>query len=143
MTIHFWTARFRDATTEAEFTPTQFDERRRRLGFLTWGLLALVGSHLISESWAGNSPAGRDSALGLQLQLLVLILGGGFLFYLRGWATQTQLPGLAIILVGMVILALAPPIAWAEATQILNHHLGLMRAKDDTVQHVKQALADA
>ena len=111
MTIHFWTARFRDATTEAEFTPTQFDERRRRLGFLTWGLLALVGSHLISESWAGNSPAGRDSALGLQLQLLVLILSGGFLLYLRVWATQTQLPGLAIFLVGMVILALAPPIA--------------------------------
>ncbi|WP_333591388.1 restriction endonuclease, SacI family [Brevundimonas sp.] len=41
------------------------------------------------------------------------------------------------------VIALAPPIAWAEVTQILNQHLGLMRAKDDTVQHVKQVLADA
>ena len=41
------------------------------------------------------------------------------------------------------VIALAPPVTWAEVTEILNRHLGLMRAKDDTVRHSQQALAEA
>lgn len=41
------------------------------------------------------------------------------------------------------VIALASPIAGAEVTETLNRHLGLMRAKDDTIRHVKRVLAEA
>ena len=111
MTIHTLTARFREAAIEADFAITQLDERLRRLSFLTWGLLALIGGHLLSEAWDGRSPLSWDSDLGLQLQLLIFLLCGVFLLYVRSWATQAQIPGLTLLLAGMIILALAPIIA--------------------------------
>ena len=111
MTIHPWTARFRDAATEAAFSTTQLEEQLRRLSFLVWGLLALIGGHLLNEAWDGNTPLGQEASFCLQLQLLVFTLNGVFLLYLQAWATQDQISRLAILYIGLVILALAPPTA--------------------------------
>ena len=111
MNIHTWTARFRDAAIEADFATTQVEERLRRLGFLTWGLLALIGGHLLGEAWDGGSPMSWGAGLGQQLPLLIFILGGLFLLYVQSWATQAQIPSLALLLAGMIILALVPIIA--------------------------------
>ena len=111
MTIHPWTARFRDPATEAEFSATQLEERLRRLGFLAWGLLALIGGHLLAEAWSGVAPFSPGAALELQLQLLAFLFCGAFLLFLQSWATEALIPVLALLLVAMIILALTPLIA--------------------------------
>lgn len=108
MTIHQWTARFRDSATEAEFIVTQREEHLRRLGFLAWGLLALLGGHLLTEAWSGVTPLSRPSDLGLHLQVLIFLLCGVYLLYLHSWATQARVPALALLMVAMSILALTP-----------------------------------
>lgn len=40
------------------------------------------------------------------------------------------------------IIALAPPVTWAEMARFLNEHLMLMRAKDDTIRYCQEALGD-
>lgn len=42
---------------------------------------------------------------------------------------------------GAGVIALAPPVTWAEVTDALNKHLGLMRAKEETIRHCRDALA--
>ena len=111
MTIHPWTARFRDPATEAAFSTTQLEERLRRLSFLAWSLLALIGGHLLAEAWGGITPLSRQAGLGLQLQLLMFIFCGAYLLYLHSWATQARILVLALLLVAMIILALTPLIA--------------------------------
>lgn len=39
------------------------------------------------------------------------------------------------------VIALAPPVTWAEVTAFLNKHLGLMRAKEETIGFCRDALA--
>lgn len=41
------------------------------------------------------------------------------------------------------IIALAPEVTWEEITALLNKHLGLMRAKEETIQHCRDALQRA